>query len=100
MMTLQATWIWTVWVLPNICIIQPLTWYYYSTRFRRLGALLTQWNRSYDSRTLTQSINIKYHNLGITAPAKVCRSTWECQERCTTEGLPGEGYFIYHFYLN
>ena len=46
MMTLQATWIWTVWVLPNICIIQPLTWYYYSVRFRRLGALITQWNRS------------------------------------------------------
>ena len=47
MMILQATWIWTVWVLPNICIIQPLTWYYYSARFRRLGNLLTQWNRSY-----------------------------------------------------
>ena len=40
-----------------------------------------------------------YHVPGITAPAKVCRSTWVCQERCTTEGLPGEVYFINNLYL-
>ena len=40
----QWSYIWAVWVLPQV-IIQPMYWVYYSRRWRRLSRLLGDWNR-------------------------------------------------------
>merc|ERR1712098_934433 len=45
----EATWIWIPWVLPNVCIIQPLVWYYYAKRCRTLGNAVKKWNSDFGS---------------------------------------------------
>jgi len=45
----QSTYIWMPWVLPNICLIQPMVWYYYGKRCKTLGKAVKKWNSDFGS---------------------------------------------------
>jgi len=42
----KSMWIWAVWVLPNICLVQPKYW----KRCRTLRNALEKWNRDFGSK--------------------------------------------------